>query len=491
MPRLMRFFLALACLPAALAAQDGRPAAILTLEDAIAIGQRQGPDARAAVSARDRAVFANRAFRARLLPQVSLAGNAPSYTRAIDVVQLDDGTRRFVPAGAVESNLNLRVEQLVPQAGGAFYVQSGLSRLDLLGDVNGEARYWNSTPFAVGFRQDFFRPRETLWLSRRQRLEAEVAERRWLESRETVAGTVVDRYFDAWAARVAATNAATNAAVNDTLYTLNKGRFEVGRIGENELLQSELALLRARAAVDGARLQEARSLAALRIALDLPVATPVELVPPAVLRASVAPDTTIAVQQALRNRSRMVELDLAAVGARYDVTRARLLNGFNAAVTAEVGFNQTSTAFGSAYENLLNQQRARVSIDMPLWQWGAGRNEIAAAEAERDRVGHVARRTRAEVEQEAHFAALQFALSERMLQIAAKADTVGTKRFDVARQRYIIGRIGVTELYIAQTEKDAALDAYVRALRAYWRDWYRLRELTLWDFATGAPVRGD
>jgi hypothetical protein len=31
----------------------------------------------------------------------------------------------------------------------------------------------------------------------------------------------------------------------------------------------------------------------------------------------------------------------------------------------------------------------------------------------------------------------------------------------------------------------------VRALRAYWRDWYRLRELTLWDFATGAPVRGD
>ena len=41
-------------------------------------------------------------------------------------------------------------------------------------------------------------------------------------------------------------NATANAAVNDTLYTLNKGRFEVGKIGENDLLQSELQLLGAR-----------------------------------------------------------------------------------------------------------------------------------------------------------------------------------------------------------------------------------------------------
>lgn len=487
----MRFVLCLLLLPAALFAQEPAPrraGAVLTLEDAIAIGQKRGPDARAAAAARDAAYFGARAFRARLLPQLSLAADAPRYTRAIDVIQLDDGTRRFVPQGAVESNLALRVEQLVPQAGGAFYVQSGLSRLDLLGDVNGSARYWSSTPFAVGFRQELFRPREMRWNARRQDLVADAAERRWLESRESVAGTLVERYFDAWAAHVDAANATTNAAVNDTLYTLNKGRFEVGRIGENELLQSELALLRARAAVDGARLEEARTLAALRIALDLPPNAPIVLAPPGVLRASVAPDTALAVQQALRNRSRMAELELDAVEARYDLTRARLLNGFNAAVTAEVGFNQTSTALGSAYDNLLNQQRAQLSLAMPLWQWGAGRNQIASAEASRERVEHVTRRTKAEIEQEAHFAALQFSQSERLLALAAKTDTVGQKRFDVARQRYIIGRIGVTDLYLAQTEKDAALQGYVRALRAYWRDWYRLRQLTLWDFATNAPL---
>ena len=59
-------------------------------------------------------------------------------------------------------------------------------------------------------------------------------------------------------------NAAANVAVNDTLYTLNKGRFEVGKIGENDLLKSELALLRARAAVDDAKLARDRAEAALR-----------------------------------------------------------------------------------------------------------------------------------------------------------------------------------------------------------------------------------
>ncbi len=65
-------------------------------------------------------------------------------------------------------------------------------------------------------------------------------------------------------------NATANVAVNDTLYTLNKGRFEVGKIGENDLLKSELALLRARAAVDDAKLARDRAEAALRRMIDYP-----------------------------------------------------------------------------------------------------------------------------------------------------------------------------------------------------------------------------
>src|SRR4051812_37158383 len=171
------FLIAIAlAFPTALAAQQPAPQPApqpLTLEQAIAIGQRQGPDAKAAQAARDREYFTNKAFRARLLPQVGLSGEAPSLNRAINPVTLNDGSVAFVPQGFVQSNIDLRVSQQVPQAGGEFYVSSGLERLDVLGnDVQNGQRFWNSTPFAVGFTQPIFRPRERLWQSRTQDLAA-------------------------------------------------------------------------------------------------------------------------------------------------------------------------------------------------------------------------------------------------------------------------------------------------------------------------------
>lgn len=66
---------------------------------------------------------------------------------------------------------------------------------------------------------------------------------------------------------------------------------------------------------------------------------------------------------------------------------------------------------------------------------------------------------------------------------------MGAKRFDVAKNRYVIGRIGIDNLYQAQAEKDAALVQYLQSLRGYWVAYYRLRRVTMFDFATGAVIR--
>jgi tetratricopeptide (TPR) repeat protein len=47
------------------------------------------------------------------------------------------------------------------------------------------------------------------------------------------------------------------------------------------------------------------------------------------------------------------------------------------------------------------------------------------------------------------------------------------RRFDVAYNRYVIARISIDNLYIAQQEKDQARTQYVRALRGYWEAYYR------------------
>jgi outer membrane protein TolC len=309
-----------------------------------------------------------------------------------------------------------------------------------------------------------------------------LAERGYLEAREDVAGNTADAFFNLYAQQVTLANASKNVAVNDTLFTLNKGRYEVGKIGENDLLKSELALLRARAAVDDARLARDRAEAALRRLIAYPEGRPLAIVTPDSIPIIDA-DPDVAVKQALKNSSTMELNQLDAVQAKRGEGLARANNRFNAQIAASAGFNQTAQGFGQAYESPLGKQALTVGINLPMLQWGAGHADVEQAKANINRVGANNKSRRDALEEDARFSAYAVQQAQRNVLIAAKADTVADRQFEVARNRYSIGKITNDALYIAQNEKDAAVLANVQALRNYWTSYYHLRRVTLYDFA--------
>src|SRR5690606_30132888 len=159
-----------------------------------------------------------------------------------------------------------------------------------------------------------------------------------------------------------------------------------------------------------------------------------------------------------------------------------------ATITAGMGYNQSAATFNDAYRAPLQSQNFSVALEMPLLQWGARSSQIQAALADEERVATDAKLARDQRAQDVAFAVRGLEQAARQLEIAAKADSVGAKRFEVARNRYVIGRIDISNLFIAQNEKDQALEAYVAALRGYWEAYYRLRRLTLYDFVNGRPL---
>jgi len=474
--------LILILLPAALAAQQVQtPPATLTLQEAIALAQRQGPSAQAARSVRDAARSRNDAFNANLLPQVTLAGDAANLNHGINAITLPDGSTQFIAQAQNQSSLGLAVSQKIPLTGGTLSVGSQMSRIDLFGDSNN--RYYQTTPIYVSIQQDIFRPRTLVWDERVQAQTAVVAERGYLEAREDVAANIAGAFFDLYAAQMSLANATNNVLVNDTLYTLNKGRYEVGKIGENDLLKSELQLLRARASVEDAKLQRDRADAALRRQIVFPDGRPLTIVTPDSIPV-VDADPDVAVREALRNASAIQQNALDETQAKRGITTARLSNRFNASLQASVGFNQTANAFGQAYQSPLGKQSLSLGVNMPMMQWGAGRASVEAAKADEERVFANNKARRDALVEDARFSVLQLQQAQRNLLLAAKADTVSEKQFEVARNRYIIGKISNTDLYNAQNDKDAAVLAYVQALRSYWTSYYHLRRATLYDFAT-------
>lgn len=464
-------------LPGALRAQDPPPP--LTLARAITLASERSHQAHAARAARDAARHRHGAFTARLLPQLSLAGTLPAYNRSIIPVLQPDGSTQFRAQQQTNTALYATLSQQLPFTGGSLFISSSLSRLSVSGQQSIET--WSSTPVSFGLRQDIFKPNTAGWDRREQGARSELDERLYLEDMEEVAIQTTQAFFDVYAARVGLENAVKNAAVNDTLYTLNTGRFQVGRIGENDLLQSELALLRARTAVQAAQLEYDRARDALRLALNLPPDTPIDVAVDAAVPA-IEPDTARAVAEALRNRATVSNAELQDVQARRRITEARLARGVGATVQASYGYNATAPEARLAYQNLLEARQLTLSVEVPLWQWGARSEDVAAARADRERITSLSESTLEQTAHDAHFAALGLSQARRNVALTAKSDTVATKRFEVAYNRYVIGRIAIDNLYVAQTEKDEALTQFVRALRGYWLAYYRLRLATLYDF---------
>jgi outer membrane protein TolC len=79
----------------------------------------------------------------------------------------------------------------------------------------------------------------------------------------------------------------------------------------------------------------------------------------------------------------------------------------------------------------------------------------------------------------------------KQVQLAAKADTIARLRYKAAQNRYMVGKIDITNLFIAQNEKDQARQGFISALSDFWTGWYELRQMTLYNFQTGKAISYD
>jgi hypothetical protein len=85
-------------------------------------------------------------------------------------------------------------------------------------------------------------------------------------------------------------------------------------------------------------------------------------------------------------------------------------------------------------------------------------------------------------EQNIRLRVLQFDLVRVQAGLAERTYIVSQKNFDITKKRYLIGKIGVTELNLAIAEQGKSRKSYMSTLRNFWLAHYEIRRLTLYDF---------
>ncbi|MFC2150991.1 TolC family protein [Bacteroidota bacterium] len=451
----------------------------LTFEQVVRLAREQSPDAIMAKHQFRANYWEFRTYKSDFRPNLSLGTTFPEFSRAIKKYQNPDGTYTYVEDNLNTTSAQLNLRQNVGFTGGQIFATSNLARLDVFGDDKSTS--YLSTPISIGYRQPMLFYNEYKWQKKIEPLKYEEAKKKYISSLEDVSLKAVAYFFDLALAQQNLQVARINFSNADTLYQIATGRYNIGTIAENELMQMELSLLNAGSSLNSAlvdleiRKFQLRSFLGFNEKVNLKLIIPREI-----------PELTVDVDQALEiareNNPNIIAFERQLIEAQRDLAKARSEKGLQADLFASVGYTQQSIDFSDVYINPQDQQRVTLGLEIPLLDWGLGRGQYKMAQSSQELIRTTVEQSRTDFVQSVYLNVMQFNLQDDQLLIAAKSDTIAQKRYDMTKQRFLIGKVDVLDLNVALSEKDVAKTNYISALRKYWSNFYNLRKVTLYDF---------
>jgi outer membrane protein TolC len=300
---------------------------------------------------------------------------------------------------------------------------------------------------------------------------------------EDIAVKATGKFFAMIDAQIEINISNTNLANADTLYQLGKGRYQVGTVTQDELLNMELTLMNAKLAVTRANQGLVRARSDLNSFLALDKGTIIECVLPTEISTKLQIDVEEAIQKALGNNPDVLSQQQRLLEQDQTVAQTKADNGLSVNINASAGLNQKSTVLGSAYQNPNQfQNLAIASLTVPIVDWGKRKGAVLMAKSNREVVRNSINQQRIDFQQSVLMNVMEFNLQSEQVLSSAKADTIAKMGYEVTMRRFKIGKLDVTKLNLARNDVETARRAYISSLRKYWTNYFTIRQLTLFDF---------
>ena len=458
----------------------------LTFAQVIELARQQSPNAIMAKHQFRANYWSYVTYKSELLPQVKLSTVFPSLDRSFK--EFTDSTgARYIRYNQNTSSVDVNVTQNVPFTGGQLSVNTSLLRLDNLGS---KSHSYSSTPVLIRYNQPMLFFNEYKWKHKIEPLKYEEAKKKYILAMEEVSLKAVGYFFDLALAQQNLQVSQLNYSNADTLYKIATGRYKIGTIAENELMQMELSFLNAGSSLNSAKLDlevkkfQLRSFLGFNEKIDLHLIIPKEI-------PQITVDVNEALDLAMQNNPSMLSFDRQLIETERDLARARSQRRLQASIDASVGYTQQARDIHDVYLNPQERQTIRLALEIPLLDWKRGKGRYKMAESNRELALVNVKQGKVDFQQNVYLNVMQFNLQDDQLMIAAKSDTIAQKRYDITKQRFLIGKVDVLDLNVALKEKDESKNAYISALRQYWTNYYALRKITLFDFVENKELTAD
>lgn len=463
----------------------------LTFEEVIQISEEQSPQALMAKHRYRSSYWQFRSYQAQFRPSLTLTGTTPDYSIAYDKqYSYIDSAYHYVSSNTMSNLGSLALTQSIGLTGTTIALQSDLTLFNDFAANARDPRKYITSPISIGITQPIRKYNTLKWQKKTEPLRFNAAKKTFLSNIEGVHSNAVQNFFSLALAQINKQISEMNYSNADTLYRIAKGRYQLGTIAEDELLQMQLSWLNAETARKQAVMNLRDRQIRLRSFLGYNENVTLELILPINI-----PDLQVSEREvldlAMANNPDILNQQLSLLNAQSSVAQAKASKGLTASLTASLGLRQQNTDFIPAYQKPSQQQRVRVGFTLPILDWGLGRGRYKMAQSNLELTQVTVNQAYLDFQQNLFLDVAQFNLQKSQVEIAAKSDTVAMKRYEVTKQRFLIGKIAVLDLNDADSRKDQNKRAYVMSLQDYWNYFYNLRSLTLFDFINRIPLETD
>lgn len=419
-------------------------------------------------------------FKSQLKPSVSLRASIPNYSKTFSPVVQPDGTISFTSIKQSNSALSLFARQIIPSTGGTLFLNSDLQRFDDF-SLADHTKQYNGIPLRLGINQPLFGFNPWKHNQNIQQLLQEESALNYNIQVEEAMGIATDLYFNILIAEQNLEIAKTNQLVNEKLLVITDERLLLGKVSKDEKLQLEIELNSAKLSVSQAGFQVEQSILNLYTYLgkEIPKGEITFEIPE--LFEDILINTSELLNHYKTNRPELIAFEREKRETERDIAKAKADFGIRADLQASIGLARGAQNVSDVYTDPFNEQQFNISLLVPILDWGKKKSAVKQIKIQEENLTLAYEQQFLELENSIRQKALLFSRLQTDIDLLKQITDNADERFTISNERYVLGNIDITNLTLAQREKDQTKRNYINALKTYWVTYFELRALSGFD----------
>uniref|UniRef100_UPI0032171934 TolC family protein n=1 Tax=uncultured Draconibacterium sp. TaxID=1573823 RepID=UPI0032171934 len=457
---------------------------VLTLDDVIEMAISQSSAIRYTQNSNVNYYWRYRNFKTRFRPQLRLSGDIPNYSHTTSPITQPDGSIEFKQVSNLSASSALSLNQYIPQLGTNLWAST--SAVGIRNLKNEETSY-SGSPFSIGFQQPLFSYNWMKWYRKTEPMIFDEAQKRFVEEIEEIALNTTNRFFNYLTVQTNYNLAESNLKNSKDNLKISTTKKELGQISDNDYARIELSVLNAQKALNQARMDLKNADFNLKSYIGLDQKRNIELIIP--LNISLFEiDPDLALAKAKENRKETTFYQRRLINADRELAQAKSNTGLSATLRGSFGLSNSAETLSGIYEEPERDRMLRISVSIPILDWGNSASSVKLAESQRDITIFDVNKDIEDFERGVIVQVEQFSLLKDQLKTATEADRVAGNGYQIALKKFQNGELSITDLNISLQEREAAKRDYIRSINNYWIAYYSLRERTLYDFEKGHNI---